>query len=186
MCRFFVLGDERGPGEKRLTYLMETHTPLDGEDPAMDDEVAQIVYTSGPSGHPVGAQLTHNNIHSNIEACREFFQLSADDAVVGAFPFSHPVGHVFVMGAFLQAGARVVLMPGISPESILKVVESRKVTYLVGVPSFYRELINVKESRNLSSLKFCLSTGDAMNPDTMKAFEEKYGIPVLDQLIKRR
>jgi len=176
----YVLGPDREPGEKRLTYLIETHDPLCDTVTAEPDQTAQIVFTSGPEGEPVGVELTHANIYSNGEACRETLQLNAKDAVVSLFPLSHPVGHILGMSAFLRAGGKVVMLAKNGPADIIKAVNTEQATYLVGVPPLYNTLVESADGASLSTLKYCLSTGDALNPETMRDFEDRFKVPILE------
>ena len=177
-----VLGEKAGPGEIRLPYLMEMNEPLEETPEIAPDDSALIAYTAGTTGIPRGVELTHRNILSNIDACCNFLNLKCEDGVVGVLPLYHPLGHTLVMGCFLRSGARVYLMPKFDPEAILRMVEQEKPTYFVGVPSMFRAILNTKVEAefDVDSLKFCLSSGDALKEETMKAFEEKFKVPILE------
>jgi len=180
--KLIVLGEKSDPGEIRLTYLMETKNPIEETTEVDLDDTAFIVYTAGMTGRPRGAELTHNNILSNIQACAEFLKFNVDDGVVGVLSLYHPIGLTLVMGSFFYVGARVLLVPKFDAEAILKLIEAEKPTFFIGVPSMYREFLKVEdgESVDISSLKFCLSSGDALKSETMEEFESKFNVHILE------
>ncbi len=177
-----VLGGKAKTGEVRLTYLMEKNEPLEETVEVEPDDAALIVYTAGTTGSSLGAELTHQNILSNVDACTEFLSLSSDDSVVGVFPLYHLLGQALVMNSFLRVGARVVLMPKFDAEGILRTIDAEKPTYFMGVPSMYSEILNAEEGEkyDVGSLKFCLSSGDALKQETMEAFEKKFKVTLLE------
>ena len=182
-CKYrIVLGDSAEAGEKRLTYLMESNNPLVGTIPVNPEDTAFVVFTAGTTGTPKGVELTHKNLIASVDACYTFLNLRPDDSVLGVFPLFHPLGHTLVLGSFLRAGASVVLLSRFVAETILQTMANKNVSYFVGVPSMYRALLHVEgiDDLDLGSLKFCLSGGDAMKEDTMKAFEERFKVPVLE------
>jgi len=176
-----VLGDKVEAGEVRLNYLMETHEPLEEVVEVESDTTALVIYTAGTPGRTRGAELTHVNILSNIQACVNFLSISSDDGVVGVLPLYHMLGQTVVMNCFLSAGARIVLVPKFDAKNILEIIAKEKPTYFVGVPSMYREILKLEDvEEDTSSLKFCLSSGDALRQETMEAFEERFKVPILE------
>ncbi len=177
-----VLGEKAESGEVRLPYLMEINEPLEETVEVEPDSTAVIVYAAGATGCPMGAELTHQNILFSIDAVYKFLKLSSEDKVIGVLPLYHPLGQTLVAGPFFKAGARVALVPKFNAEKILKTIETEKSTYFVGLPSMIREILEVKDGEkfDLNSLKFCLSTGDALRKETMEAFEAKFKIPILE------
>ena len=177
-----VLGEKAESGEVRLPYLMEINEPLEETVEVEPDSTAVIVYAAGATGCPMGAELTHQNILFSIDAVYKFLKLSSEDKVIGVLPLYHPLGQTLVAGPFFKAGARAALVPKFNAEKILKTIETEKSTYFVGLPSMIREILEVKDGEkfDLNSLKFCLSTGDALRKETMEAFEAKFKIPILE------
>lgn len=177
-----VLGEKAEPGEVRLTYLMERNDPLEETVEVEPEDTALVVYTAGATGSLRGAEITHRNVLSNIDACCEFLNLGSEDGVVGVLPLYHLLGQTLVMGSFLRVGARVLLMPRFDAGDVLKTIEAEKPTYFVGVPSMYSEILKVEdgEKYDVGSLKFCLSSGDGMKQETMETFEAKFNVPILE------
>ena len=176
-----VLGEKAAPEEIRLAFLIETKEPLEETLSVDMDETALIGYTAGISGRPKGAELTHGNILSNINTCSEFLKLGSEDSVIAVVPLYHPIGLILTMGAFFSVGGRVVLIPKFNTEIVLRAIETDKSTYFVGVPSMYQDFLKVEDnSVDISSLKFCLSSGDGLKEETMEAFESKFKVPILE------
>jgi long-chain acyl-CoA synthetase len=180
--KLIVLGEKPEVGEVRLTYLMEIKKPLEETIEVKSDDTALIVYTAGTTGGSKGAELTHSNIMSNVDACCEFLKIGPEDCVVGVLPFYHLLGQTLTMNTFLRVGARIILMAKFNAEAVLKSIEEEKPTYFVGVPSMFQEILKVEngEKIDVSFLKFCLSIGDAMTQETMETFEEKFKVPILE------
>jgi long-chain acyl-CoA synthetase len=172
-CRkLLVLGEKADPNEVRLNYLMEVNDPLDEIIDADSEETALISYTAGITGRPIGAELTHENLLFDMNACKEFLKLHSDDSVIGVLPLSHPLGHTLILGTFFRSGGTVHLVSKFDAETILKTIQEKSATYFVCVPSMIHSILETEDGGkyDLSSLKFCLSSGDALKPETMEEF----------------
>ena len=180
--RLIVLGKKIKSGEHNLTGLMAQNEPLEEAADVASDDTALIVYTAGTTGQPRGAELTHGNISSNIDACCQFLNIGPEDGIVGVIPMYHLLGQTLVMGTAFNVGARVILLPKFDPSVVLQSIETEKATYFVGVPSMYRQILRVEndETYDVRSLKHCLSSGDKMTQETMDAFEEKFKVSILE------
>lgn len=180
--RLIVLGQSTEPGERLLTSMIENHAPLEEIVDVEPDHTALIVYTAGNTGRPRGAELSHLNLLSNAKSCQKFFRLKDTDGVIGVIPLFHPLGHTLVLGAFLSAGARVVLLTKFQGHQVLECVEKEKISYLIGVPSMYREFIQLEDTDqwDLSSLAACLSVGDSLKEETLDIFESHFNVPLLE------
>jgi len=119
------------------------------EEPARDTAVvdreagdtAVIVYTSGTTGQPKGAQLTHANLGRNADLMASLFGFGPDDVVLGALPLTHVFGQTCVLNAAIATGASVVLVPRFEAETVLELLRSVPVTVYAGVPSMYAALL---------------------------------------------
>jgi len=180
--KIIVLGEQLELGEFRLTTLMETHAPYDHIEMVDPDDTALVFYTAGITGRPKGAELSHHNILSNVEACQSFFKFTEDDSVVAELPLSLPVGLTLILSTFIYARASIYLMPKFDPESILAIIAEKKPTYFIGMPSLYNALVamDMEETPNLDSIKFWLSIGDAIKQETFEAFEAKFNAIILE------
>jgi long-chain acyl-CoA synthetase len=180
--QYIVLGGNVGTGEHRLTDLIEGNPPLPEAVPVSGDDTALIIYTSGTTGSPKGAELTHANVLSNMDAFAEALNLSPSDGVVGVIPLYLPLGLNIVMQAFLSQGCRLILVSKFQTESLFPLVRSEKPAYFIGSPSMYREMLKQEDAdpSDLSSLKACVSFGDAIKEETMEAFEQRFHVPMLE------
>ncbi|MFV0460015.1 MAG: long-chain-fatty-acid--CoA ligase [Actinomycetales bacterium] len=148
-----------------------------------DDDTAVILYTSGTTGRPKGAQLTHNNLNSNQELTgRTLLSLTPDDVVMGCLPLFHVFGLTVGLNSAIAVGACLTLLPRFDPAKALEIVERDKVSIFVGVPTMYAAMLANPEgaNRDVNSLRICCSGGAAMPVEVMRAFEEKFGCMILE------
>src|SRR4051794_30341757 len=99
-----------------------------------DEDTAVILYTSGTTGTPKGAELTHANLRRNAEVSRSLYGTSPDDVVLGALPLFHSFGQTCSLNATLAAGAMLTLIPRFDPGKALEIVARDGVTIFMGVP----------------------------------------------------
>lgn len=179
---FIVLGEQVESGERELTYLIEKSEPLTQTEDMNDDEIALIVYTSGTTGKPKGACLTHGNIVSNVTAVNQALYLSSTDRAICVLPLSHPLGHSFMMCSFLRAGAALVIMTSFEAHAVLDTIIVDKATHFFGVPNMLREMAECPEGErdDVPSLKYCISSGDSLNQDVKNRFESRFDTIVLE------
>jgi long-chain acyl-CoA synthetase len=147
-----------------------------------DYDTAVILYTSGTTGQPKGAELTHANLARNVEITVEMAGIAADDVFFGGLPLFHVFGQTCGLNAAVAAGATLTLMPRFDPAMALELLVRDKVTIFEGVPTMYVVLVNHpdKASYDLSALRICVSGGAAMPIDVMTAFEKVFGCVVLE------
>jgi long-chain acyl-CoA synthetase len=140
-----------------------------------DDELAHIAYTSGPSFAPLGVMTPHGNLLKEIQISAGSFEQSETDVVVQfALPMHHVIGLVVVMLTSLYCGSSLIILNGVSTESLMSTIERHKVTMFMGVPFIHTMLVRKIEEdgikHNLGSLRICASAGDIL-PETVT---EKY------------
>ncbi|CCH73980.1 Long-chain-fatty-acid--CoA ligase [Nostocoides australiense Ben110] len=148
-----------------------------------DDDTAIILYTSGTTGRPKGAELTHSNIHLNAtRSAVDIAQISPDDVVMGCLPLFHVFGLVVGMHAAVIAGASLALIPRFDPSDAIKTMANEKVTVMLGVPTMYAAILHHPESDSFdaSNLRTCCSGGSAMPAEVQRAFEEKFDAQILE------
>lgn len=175
-----VLGPEARHGETRLTYLMEISEPLADKTKTSLDDTALIVYTAGVTGKPKGAELTHRNMMAAIESCSTFFQLKSDDSVASTVPFFLTLGQTLAFGSFLFSGASVVLIPHFDAGSVLKIIQDHHPAYFVSLLSTVQEILAQAGVPDLSSVRCWLTSGDAMKPEIMEAFESRFHTKIVE------
>ena len=112
------------------------------------DDTAVILYTSGTTGKPKGAELTHANLLRNCTiAGRTLGELSADDVLLGALPLFHSFGQTCTMNAAVAIGATVTMLPRFDPEKALAIIERDRVTVFQGVPTMYNAMLTAARRR---------------------------------------
>ncbi len=88
-----------------------------------DDDTAVILYTSGTTGQPKGAELTHANLTRNAQASRGLFDLGSDAVVLGALPLFHSFGQTCGMNATISGGGTLTLIPRFDPGKALEIIQ---------------------------------------------------------------
>jgi long-chain acyl-CoA synthetase len=147
------------------------------------DDTAVILYTSGTTGTPKGAELTHDNLMSNVEAIlSSLIQIKDDDVVLGALPLFHSFGQTCGLNSCIAAGGTLTLIPRFDPDKAFEIVERDRVTIFEGVPTMYVAMLHSDgaESADTSCLRLCVSGGSAMPGEVLRAFEDKFGCKILE------
>ncbi|MDX6656598.1 MAG: long-chain acyl-CoA synthetase [Solirubrobacteraceae bacterium] len=145
-------------------------------------DTAVILYTSGTTGRPKGAELTHDNLRRNTEIAAGLFDLGEDAVTLGALPLFHSFGQTCGLNATIFAGGCLTLIPRFDPAKALEIIQRDRVSVFEGVPTMYSAMLNLPDadSYDTSSLKVCASGGAAMPVEVMRGFEEKFGCKVLE------
>src|ERR1700685_3212110 len=148
-----------------------------------DEDTAVILYTSGTTGHPKGAELTHGNLISNTEVARaDIVRAGPDDVIFGGLPLFHVFGQTVALNVAVASGACLTLLPRFDPEHALRIIAGHRVTVFEGVPTMYVALLHQPDRANYdtSSLRTCISGGAALPVEVLRGFEEAFGVPVLE------
>jgi long-chain acyl-CoA synthetase len=147
-----------------------------------DDDTAVILYTSGTTGQPKGAELTNANLARNAEASRALFGLGDDAITLGALPLFHSFGQTCGLNATIGGGGTLTLIPRFDPGKALEIIERDHVNIFQGVPTMYGAMLHHPESTSadVSTLKVSVSGGSAMPVELMRGFEEAFGCKVLE------
>ncbi|MFI9534420.1 long-chain fatty acid--CoA ligase [Nocardia fusca] len=147
------------------------------------DDTAVLLYTSGTTGSPKGAELTHDNMSTNASTTVDtLIRTTPDDVVLGCLPLFHVFGLTCGLNAVVKSGALLTLIPRFDGETALRVLVRDRVTVLEGVPTMYSALLNSPDadSADLSSLRCCIVGGAPMPVEVLKSFEEKFGCEVYE------
>jgi long-chain acyl-CoA synthetase len=147
-----------------------------------DDETAVILYTSGTTGTPKGAELTHANLRRNVEAFGRFTEIDQTAVVLGALPLFHSFGQTCGLNAAVWAGGCLTLIPRFDPGKALEIIDRDRVTVFEGVPTMYAAMLNHpdRDSFDVSCLELCASGGSAMPVEVMREFERAFDCKVLE------
>jgi len=160
--------------------------------PTDPNDTCAILYTSGTTGQPKGAELTHLNIYSNVTTTF-LIHLPVLDFTDGlqktcliTLPLFHTTGQTVQMNTQIYAGHRIILLPRFEPQATLDAMFNERVNFWVGVPTMYWALLkHVDEtgydiSRIKESMKVCSSGGAPMPVEVMKEFQERFGVRVME------
>ena len=169
------------PGEiEQLVGAAEPRREVEDRD---DDDTAVILYTSGTTGKPKGAELTHSNLRTNVEVtATTLAEVSEEDIVLGALPLFHSFGQTCGLNTSVYGGACLSLIPRFDPDKALEIIERDRVTVFEGVPTMYSAMLTSdrRESADLSCLRLCISGGSAMPVEVLRQFEEEFDCKVLE------
>jgi long-chain acyl-CoA synthetase len=148
-----------------------------------DDDTAVILYTSGTTGKPKGAELTHANLRRNADAIgNEQLELRPDDVLMGCLPLFHTFGQTCALNASIFAGACLRLVGRFDATTTLEVIARDRATVFLGVPTMYTALLAAAEGADfdLSSLRLCVSGGAALPLETLTLFEKVFECPIIE------
>ena len=148
-----------------------------------DDDTVVLLYTSGTTGQPKGAELTHHSMNTNAATSAEtLVELTEHDVVMGCLPLFHVFGLTCGLNASILKGSCLTLIPRFDAEKALEVVGRDHVTVFEGVPTMYAGMLHAvsADKADMSSLRTCISGGSAMPVEVMKNFEKKFDCIVLE------
>ena len=153
------------------------------------NDMAVFLYTSGTTGHPKAAMLTHDNLLANVLSSSKTIQLSPKDTCLSFLPLFHSFAATVCMLMPLLNGAKIVLMKSPRPlKKLLRTIRKNKVTIFVGIPSIYNILNDIKLPKFLPSLllrffipiRLAISGAAALPVEVFTKFERKFRIPLLE------
>ena len=150
-------------------------------------DTAVILYTSGTTGRPKGAELSHQNMLMNAMICDGMFESIGDDVFLAALPLFHAFGQSVVLNTGFLRNATVVLMPRFEAGAALDLMLAEKVTFFAGVPTMYWGLLtheggHTQEDieRIAATLSTASSGGAALPLEVLNRFAERFGVKVLE------
>lgn len=172
---------ERAQAKTRLFTRVLAGGKPDMEPVDVDEnETAIILYTSGTTGRPKGAMLTHKNLYSNASDVGEYLGFSSEDRVVATLPVFHVFALTVVVNAPLVKGATIVLLPRFSPGDVFHAVKEQKATIFAGVPTMYNFMVQYPEAEreDFSTIRLAISGGSSLPVALLENFEEKFQVKV--------
>ncbi len=178
--RIVAVDTSRLPGETSYDDLI---TSASAEVPGHVDpeSLAVLLYTSGTSGRPRAAMLTHRALAANIAQADEVQppMVTGDDVVLGVLPLFHVYGLNAVLGQAVCQGARLVLVDGFEPEGSLELIEDEAVSIVPVAPPVFAYWMGIPDLRErLSGVRMVLSGSAPLSPDLISAFMERTGVAV--------
>jgi long-chain acyl-CoA synthetase len=179
------------PNARTLTQLMRGHPPRFETRRRRPSDTAVILYTSGTTGHPKGAELTHANMLLNAIAAHDMLIPGRkggfeQDVALITLPLFHSTAQTCQMNSGLYGGFRLVLLPRFDPATVLKTIVDQAVAFWIGVPTMYWALLDYAASAAVDvteigkHLRICISGGAPMPVEVMRRFESTFGVRVLE------
>jgi long-chain acyl-CoA synthetase len=144
------------------------------------DDTAVILYTSGTTGKPKGAELTHANLSENVAVSLELFDLGPDAVTLGALPLFHAFGQTCALNATMAVGGSLELLPRFDAGKALEMIQHDRVTLFEGVPTMYAAMLHHPGEFDTSSLQICVSGGAAMPVEVLRSFERRFECTILE------
>jgi long-chain acyl-CoA synthetase len=168
------------PGE--IEGVIFAHEPDEDVADRAGDDTAVILYTSGTTGKPKGAELTHDNLRNNVSVAVGLFDLGVGDVIFGGLPLFHSFGQTCTMNAAICCGATVTLLPRFDPGKALEILERDACTIFEGVPTMFGALLHHPDRADydVSSLRCCASGGASLPVEVLHGFETCFGCKVLE------
>jgi long-chain acyl-CoA synthetase len=152
-----------------------------------EDDTAVILYTSGTTGQPKGAELRHRNLRDNVLVGTQLFGASSEnpDRYLAVLPLFHAFGQTCVQNTALCYGGTIIMLPRFEARAALELMEREKVSFFAGVPTMYWGLLGaLDDSVDLVSLRANLRIascgGSALPVEIHKAFEARFGVTILE------
>ncbi|MER2599336.1 MAG: long-chain fatty acid--CoA ligase [Caldilineales bacterium] len=175
-----------GEGVTTMGRVMAGQPPVFDTAQTMPDETAVILYTSGTTGSPKGAELTHANMVMNAMATRDMIAFNADDVALAVLPLFHSFGQTVIMNTAFASGATITLLPRFAPDAALGILQRDRVTIFAAVPTMYWALMSYPDADKFDlaqikdTLRVAVSGGSALPLEVIKGFEGKFEVPILE------
>ena len=175
-----VSGGEVELADLSFDYLLagEPRRAVDVE----PDATAAILYTSGTTGRPKGAMLSHANVVANSFATKHYMKMTPEDRLLCALPLFHVFGQNFIMNASVTAGSTLILHERFVPDGIVAALGGDGITVFYGVPTMYIHLLNDPRLTRevLRTLRVCFSAAAAMPQEISERWYERTGLHVVE------
>jgi len=145
-------------------------------------DTAVIVYTSGTTGRPKGAELTHLQLYMNADIPGRLFDVQPDDIVITVLPLFHVFGLSSILNVCVRFGCTMSLIPRFDPATVLAAIQRDRATIFEGVPAMFIALLSCPQlgDYDMSSLRIAISGGASIPAPVLDAFEERFGVLILE------
>jgi long-chain acyl-CoA synthetase len=149
-------------------------------DQKLESDLAVLVYTSGTTGHPKGAMLSHGNLLANVESCRRELAAVDHDRFVVLLPMFHSFMMTVGMLLPILVGGSLVLIKSVHPpKNVIAEIIQRRATILPAVPQFFRALAHAEAPKDFP-LRLCISGGAPLPAEILKEFTERMPVPLIE------
>jgi long-chain acyl-CoA synthetase len=147
------------------------------------EDTAVILYTSGTTGSPKGAELTHANLSSNVATSIDpLFRVSPGDVIFGGLPLFHSFGQTCGLNVAIASGSCLTLLPKFDGEQALEIVQRDRVNLFLGVPTMYVALLGVADPQrfDVRTLRTAVSGGASLPLEVLRGVEKTFGVKLLE------
>jgi long-chain acyl-CoA synthetase len=167
---------------KRLEDVAAATTPLRTYETVEAEDTAVVFYTSGTTGKPKGALLTHLNLVMNtIVNVFDIHEMHPDDVALGCLPLFHIFGQTVGMNGTFRLGGTLVLLPRFTGEAAIDLMVKENVTIFHGVPTMYIALLEAAaKADRLPDLRLCVSGGAALPVAVLERFNEVFHAEIFE------
>ncbi|KGR80000.1 long-chain-fatty-acid--CoA ligase [Ureibacillus manganicus] len=169
--------------KNKIVYFSELLQTADGQIAPRtinEEDTAIILYTSGTTGQPKGAQISHRNLYANARDVAHFMEYTSRDRVIATLPLFHVFALTVVANAPLFIGATVLIAPRFSPGEILQLAKTEKATIFAGVPTMYNFLYQYESgnAEDFATLRLAISGGAPLPAQVLHNFEGKFNVKI--------
>jgi len=173
-----------GEDDENTVAAMAKADPIDGPHPTSPQDTAVILYTSGTTGKPKGAELTHSNLLMNCAVVAPKLLPPSNDGhrALATLPLFHSFGQTVIQNGMIASGGSMTMLARFTPEEAFELIERDRLTIFAGVPTMYFALLHHRGDRapDVSSLEICMTGGAPMPVEVMNSFEEKFNVEILE------
>lgn len=151
--------------------------------PTDENQTALMLYTSGTTGHPKGAEITHGNLTANIEGLHTAWGWQHDDVILHVLPIFHVHGLIVALHGALHAGATALMLPQFDAPQVLELLQSKRFTVFMGVPTIHRRLYNAANDQkiDLSHMRLMTSGSDRLPDDLFSGYQQVFNYTLLER-----
>ncbi|MEV0644848.1 long-chain fatty acid--CoA ligase [Phytomonospora sp. NPDC050363] len=173
-------------GAETLASATAEQSPVFRSVSTAETDTAVVLYTSGTTGRPKGAELSHSNMVHNALLANRLFGASPHEIHLLALPLFHSFGQTVQMNAGFSMGATLVLLPRFDAGAALGLMQAESVTFFAGVPTMYWALLNHPDAESFDlaeiarAMRIAVSGGSALPLEVLKGFEERFAVPILE------
>lgn len=154
--------------------------PAGAEEPGTFRDPALYLYTSGTTGRPKGVVLTHENLISNVESCRQAGEFDHRDGFLCLLPFFHTYAITGTVLLPLLNASKIVLVDRFQPAKVLGLIQEHRISVFLAIPSMYRVLAASEGTYDVSSIRFPISGGEPLPMAILEAFEKRFNVPIYE------